>query len=198
MDKNLAIECKEIYKKYPMYHGDYDRLKGMLLPRYKPEEFLALEGINLQVKKGEILGMIGLNGSGKSTLSSIITGITYPSSGSVETDGFAISVHINPDILIIDEALSVGDNSFADKCLNKMNEFKNSGKTIIFVSHAVTQMSDFCDKVMWIHRGRILGIEYPDDIIMPYCGFAREFNAMTVDERNSLTPVLKEYQEKYL
>lgn len=266
MDKNLAIECRDIYKKYPMYHGDYDRLKGMLLPRYKPEEFLALEGINLQVKKGEILGMIGLNGSGKSTLASIITGITYPSSGSVEVDGevnmlsanagmdnyltgienirykcillgfsneqieeimpdiiefadigkhidqplrtyssgmrsrlgFAISVHINPDILIIDEALSVGDNSFADKCLNKMNEFKDSGKTIIFVSHAVTQMNDFCDKVMWIHRGKVLGIEHPDNIIMPYCGFAREFNAMTVDERNSYTPVLKEYQEKYL
>ena len=59
----------------------------MLSFKYKPEEFLALENINLQVGKGEILGMIGLNGSGKSTLASIITGITYPTSGSVEVDG---------------------------------------------------------------------------------------------------------------
>ena len=97
MDKNLAIECTDIYKKYPMYHGDYDRLKGMLFPGYKPEEFLALEGINLQVKKGEILGMIGLNGSGKSTLSSIIAGITYPSSGSVEVDGEVNMLSANAD-----------------------------------------------------------------------------------------------------
>lgn len=266
MEKELAINCKELYKKYPLYHGDYDRLKGMLLPGYNPEEFTALEGVSLQVKKGEILGMIGLNGSGKSTLASIITGITYPTSGTVEVNGevnmlsanagmdnyltgienikykcillgfskkqiedimpeiikfadigrhidqplrtyssgmrsrlgFAISVHMNPDILIIDEALSVGDNSFADKCLAKMNEFKEKGKTIMFVSHAVTQMNDFCDRVMWLHRGKILGIEEPKNIIMPYCGFAREFNGMTAEERNSFKPTLKEYQEKYL
>ena len=58
MNKNLAIECKEIYKRYPLYHGDFDRLKGMLSFKYKPEEFLALENINLQVGKWEILGMI--------------------------------------------------------------------------------------------------------------------------------------------
>ena len=79
-----------------------------------------------------------------------------------------------------------------------MYEFKSKGKTIIFVSHSVTQMNEFCDNVMWLHKGKILGIEKPDDIIMPYCGFAREFNAMTIDERNDFNPVLKEYQEKYL
>lgn len=266
MREEVSIECKELYKKYPLYHGDYERLKGMLMLGYRPEEFTALENVNLQVKKGEILGMIGLNGSGKSTLASIITGITYPTSGLIETKGeinmlsanagmdnyltgienirykcillglgrkqieelipdivefadigrhidqplrtyssgmrsrlgFAISVHMDPDILIIDEALSVGDNSFADKCMAKMNEFKEKGKTIIFVSHSVIQMNEFCDNVMWIHRGKVLGLEKPSNIIMPYCGFAREFNAMTIDERNNLLPILKEYQEKYL
>lgn len=122
---------------------------------------------------------------------------TY-SSGMRSRLGFAISVHMNPDILIIDEALSVGDNSFSDKCLAKMNEFKEKGKTILFVSHAVTQMKSFCDKVVWLHRGAIIGIEKPENIIMPYCGFTREFNAMTTEERNSLHLVLKDYQEKYL
>lgn len=122
---------------------------------------------------------------------------TY-SSGMRSRLGFAISVHMNPDILIIDEALSVGDNSFSDKCLAKMNEFKEKGKTILFVSHAVTQMKSFCDKVVWLHRGTMIGIEKPENIIMPYCGFTREFNAMTNKERDSLHLVLREYQEKYL
>ena len=266
MKANLAVNCKNIIKKYPMYKGNFDRLKGLLLPRYQPEEFVALKGIDLQLSKGEILGMIGLNGSGKSTLASIISGITYADEGELTVNGevsmlsasagmdgyltglenirykgillgftqkeinamlqdiidfadigehinlplrtyssgmksrlgFAISVHMDADILIIDEALSVGDNSFTDKCLAKMEEFKQKGKTIIFVSHSVNQMADFCDKVMWLHKGEILGIARPSDILIPYCGFAREFNAMTADERRIFHPTLKQYQEKYL
>ena len=76
MDINVAVECKGIVKRYPMYKGNYDRLKGLLLPYYHPQEFTALDGIDLELHKGEILGIIGLNGSGKSTLSSIIVGIT--------------------------------------------------------------------------------------------------------------------------
>ena len=122
---------------------------------------------------------------------------TY-SSGMRSRLGFAISVHMDTDILIIDEALAVGDNSFTDKCLDKMNQFKEQGKTILFVSHSVNQMEGFCDKVMWLNKGHILGIEKPDDIIVPYCGFAREFNSMTTAERLLFSPTLKEYQEKYL
>lgn len=122
---------------------------------------------------------------------------TY-SSGMKSRLGFAISVHMDPDILIIDEALSVGDNSFSDKCLRKMQEFKQKGKTILFVSHSVNQMADFCDKVMWLHRGEILGIAKPSDILIPYCGFAREFNVMTSEEKRNFHPTLKQYQEKYL
>lgn len=266
MDINVAVKCEGIVKRYPMYKGNYDRLKGLLLPYYHPQEFTALEGIDLELHKGEILGIIGLNGSGKSTLSSIIAGITYAdegrlkvvgevsmmaasagldnyltgmeninykgillgfskaeieemkadiirfadigehinmplrtySSGMRSRLGFAVSVHMNPDILIIDEALAVGDNSFTDKCMAKMNEFKENGKTIVFVSHSVTQMNGFCDRVMWLHRGKSLGIEKPENIIMPYCGFAREFNGLTNEERQKFTPTLQEYQEKYL
>lgn len=266
MRNEIVINCTNLYKKYPLYHGDFERLKGLFIPKYKPQEFTALSGINLEFKKGEIIGLIGLNGSGKSTLASIISGITYPTSGDIEVSGevnmlsasagmenhltgvenikykglllgfdqeqinqiqqdiidfadigmhinqplrtyssgmrsrlgFAISVHMDPDILIIDEALAVGDNSFTDKSLSKMYEFKEKGKTIIFVSHSVTQMEGFCDKVMWLHRGKVLGIEEPKKIIMPYCGFAREFNAMTTDERNNLKPNLIDFQEKYL
>lgn len=121
---------------------------------------------------------------------------TY-SSGMRSRLGFAIAVHIDPDILIIDEALSVGDSSFADKCLEKIEEFKKKGKTIVFVSHAVTQMTSFCDRIIWINQGKLIGTGTPDEIIKPYCGFAREFNGMTNEQRKEIVPDLIEYQKKY-
>lgn len=121
---------------------------------------------------------------------------TY-SSGMRSRLGFAIAVHIDPDILIIDEALSVGDSSFTDKCLKKVDEFKTKGKTIVFVSHAVTTMTSFCDRVIWINQGKLVGTGTTDEIIRPYCGFAREFNGMTNKQRKNIMPDLKEYQAKY-
>ena len=121
---------------------------------------------------------------------------TY-SSGMRSRLGFAIAVHIDPEILIIDEALSVGDSSFADKCLKKVDEFKEQGKTIVFVSHAVTQMTEFCDRIVWINQGKLVGIGTPEEIIKPYCGFAREFNGMTNEQRKAAMPDLLEYQKKY-
>lgn len=121
---------------------------------------------------------------------------TY-SSGMRSRLGFAIAVHIDPDILIIDEALSVGDSSFTDKCLEKVDEFRQAGKTIVFVSHAITTMTTFCDRVVWINQGRFVGEGAPDQIVKAYGGFAREYNGMTNEQRAAFVPVLADYQQRY-
>jgi ABC-type polysaccharide/polyol phosphate transport system ATPase subunit len=78
------------------------------------------------------------------------------SSGMRAKLGFAISVNVNPDILIVDEALAVGDAKFRDKGMKKMNEFKEQGKTIIFVSHDKNAVESFCSKAAWIHQGELI------------------------------------------
>lgn len=120
---------------------------------------------------------------------------TY-SSGMKSRLGFGISVHLDPDILIIDEALAVGDNSFTQKSLNKIYEFKAKKKTIIYISHGVGEMKKFCDKVLWLHKGGVVGFGFPDDIIMPYCYFANDFGEMDAEQRENFFPSLKEYQKK--
>ncbi|WP_079514321.1 teichoic acids export ABC transporter ATP-binding subunit TagH [Rossellomorea marisflavi] len=101
------------------------------------------------------------------------------SSGMKSRLGFAISVHIDPDILIIDEALSVGDKAFAEKSLEKMYEFKENGKTMFFVSHSIGQMKKFCEKILWLEYGEVREFGPVEDVIPKYEKFFKDYKAMS-------------------
>ena len=105
------------------------------------------------------------------------------SSGMKSRLGFGISIYLNPDIIIIDEALSVGDSSFEGKCINKIEEFKNAGKTIFFVSHSLTQVKKICNKGLWIEGGILKGYGDIDEISKEYSGYIQKLKKMTVEEK---------------
>ncbi|MET1181414.1 teichoic acids export ABC transporter ATP-binding subunit TagH [Peribacillus simplex] len=113
------------------------------------------------------------------------------SSGMKSRLGFSISVHIDPDILIIDEALSVGDKNFAEKCLEKMNEFKEKGKTMFFVSHSIGQMKKFCQKALWLEYGELKAYGAMNEVMPQYEAFLKEYNAMSKQEQ-------KKYREEQM
>ena len=110
---------------------------------------------------------------------------TY-SSGMYMRLGFSIAINVDPDILLIDEVLAVGDASFVPKCLDKINEFKRKGKTIIFVSHDLGTVERISDKVIWIKDGKIFKQGYPKritDAYLEYIGKKDEVQA-SADHQN--------------
>lgn len=106
------------------------------------------------------------------------------SSGMKSRLGFSISVSVDPDILIIDEALSVGDRAFSEKSLDKMNEFKEQGKTMIFVSHSNRQMKKFCDKILWLEYGMVKEYGPVEEVMKNYQTFLKKWKRMKGKARN--------------
>lgn len=108
------------------------------------------------------------------------------SSGMKSRLGFAIAVNVDADILVIDEALSVGDQTFYNKCIDKMNSFKQEGKTIIFVSHNLSQVSSFCERVIWLESGSVKMDGPSDRVIKEYKTFLNKFKNMSDSEKKEI------------
>ena len=224
VEKETAIEIKNLTKEYKMYPTKKDRLIEAVFPGVQRHgTFRALDNLNLEVKKGEILGILGKNGAGKSTLLKMVTGVVTPTSGEIITKGkissllelgtafnmeltgieniyqhgqvmgltneqieerkqeiidfadigehlyqpvktyssgmfarlaFSCAINVDPEILIVDEVLSVGDMAFQLKCFKKFDQFKKKGKTILFVTHSITDVLKNCTRTIIINSGK--------------------------------------------
>ena len=239
------IEIKNLSKVYKIYENPIDRLKEALNPFGKKyhKPFYALKNISFNIKRGEVVGIIGKNGSGKSTLLKIISGVLKPTSGKISINGkvsallelgtgfhpelngieniylygsimgipknemkkklqdiidfadigdfiyrpvktyssgmfsrlaFAVAIQVEPEILIVDEVLSVGDISFQYKCFEKFKEFKDKGITILFVTHSMGQVLNHCNRAIFLKDGELVKDSYDvEDVVAEYEKFAR-------------------------
>lgn len=221
-----AICVKDVYKNFNVYLDKANTIKEKLLflSRNRKEKREVIKGIDLKIKKGEAVALIGTNGSGKSTLLKLMTKILYPNSGVIEVNGkltsllelgagfhpdfsgreniyfnasifglnrkeidekleeiinfselekyidnpvrtyssgmfmrlaFAVAINVNADILLVDEILSVGDEHFQNKCIEKMIELKKQGKTMVFVTHSMETVKKLCNRAVWLYNGKI-------------------------------------------
>jgi lipopolysaccharide transport system ATP-binding protein len=239
MSSDLAIIARDISKAFRIYDRPEDRLIELAsmgrIRRHR--EFQALRGVNLEVHRGETVGIVGRNGCGKSTLLQVICGILQPTAGTVTTHGriaallelgagfdgnftgrenvylngaihdrtraemderfeaiaafadigdfldrpvktyssgmfvrlaFATAVNIDPDILVVDEALAVGDEAFQRKCYARIEQIKERGATILFVSHAAQTIIQLCDRAVLIDGGEKLMEGAPISVIGQY------------------------------
>lgn len=113
------------------------------------------------------------------------------SSGMKSRLGFSINLCLDPDILIVDEALSVGDKGFAQKCIDKMKELKVQGKTIVFISHSLPQVRDFCDTAMWIEGGMLKEYGDIEEVCDHYAEYVDYYNSLSNEDKK------KERDEKF-
>lgn len=260
MNNDLAIKVEGVYKQYRLGTIGADTLKDDIrlgvaklfgkgladLHKIDGNDRMsgesnyvwALQDINFEVKKGEILGVIGKNGAGKSTLLKLLSKVTGPTKGQIKVNGriasllevgtgfhpeltgreniflngailgmtkkeitnrldeivdfsgigkylntpvkryssgmkvrlgFAIAAHLDPDILIVDEVLAVGDAEFQKKCIGKMNDVsKNEGRTVLFVSHNMASVIELCDRALLMQNGTVHATGNVSDMIPLY------------------------------
>jgi lipopolysaccharide transport system ATP-binding protein len=264
---DIAIRVQGLSKKYEITKGksiapsDVGLVRRSLRSlvgagpdlRMVKESFWALKDVSFEVKKGEVLGVIGHNGAGKSTLLKVLSRITEPTSGRAEIYGrvsallevgtgfhgelsgreniylnaallgmkrgdigkkldqivefsgveefidtpvkkyssgmyvrlaFAVAAHLEPDILIVDEVLSVGDASFQQKCLGKMEEVSRSGRTVLVVSHNLETIQSLCQSSILLHHGTIEKKADTKSVLSLYVNRAKALTEIPLRERH--------------
>lgn len=257
MCSDVAIRAEGIEKIFPIYTKPHHRLLEMLSPvgrRYR-KDFHALKGIDLEIRKGHAVGIVGRNGSGKSTLLQIICGTLAPTAGRVDVTGrlaallelgagfnleftglenvflnatilglerreiearlddilafadigdfihqpvknyssgmfvrlaFAVAINVTPEILVVDEALSVGDEAFQRKCFARIEALRQRGTTLLFVSHSAGTVIDLCDRALWLDEGELMADGSAREVVAQYQRFAHASDDRKAELRRQL------------
>lgn len=239
--KDLAIKIENVSMKFIKSTQKVDSFKEFVVKKLKGQikydEFVALNNINLEIEKGEVVGFVGLNGAGKSTLLKIVSGVQKPTTGKISVNGkvspllelgagfdndlsgreniylnglilgydkkfinekmdeiidfaevrefidvpiknyssgmkarlgFSVATIKTPQILIVDEVLSVGDGRFRKKSENRMIDLIKSDATVLFVSHSLDQIRRLCTKVVWLEKGTVKMIGKTQEVCDAY------------------------------
>ena len=247
MKDDIMVSVDKVSMRFNLGQEKIDSLKEYVIKFLKNQllfkEFWALNDISLEVKKGEVFGIVGYNGSGKSTLLKIIAGVTKPTKGQVKANGtmaplielgagfdpnltgrenvylngailgytkqklqasfdeilefselgefidvpvknyssgmvarlaFSIATIVEPEILIVDEVLSVGDYKFQAKCQDKIKKVIEKGTTVLFVSHSLAQIQSLCSKALWIEKGKMMDFGPAKKICKKYMEFSEK------------------------
>ncbi|AMR81779.1 ABC transporter ATP-binding protein [Cupriavidus nantongensis] len=231
------LALTRVSKAFRLYASPADRLREALLRRACHRDHQALDGVSLEVRPGDAVGVIGRNGAGKSTLLKLVTGVLLPDAGTIRHAGrvtgllelgtgfdpnlsgrdnidinarllgmgaaevrrkqdaiiafselgpfidapvrtyssgmamrlgFAIAIHADPDCFVVDEALSVGDARFQQKCIARIREFREQGGGILFVSHDVNAVKLVCNRAVVLEAGRLLFDGPPEQAVSRY------------------------------
>ena len=137
-------------------------------PELSGRENIVLNGILLGLTRGEVLGRMSQIIAFAELASHIESPLRTYSSGMIARLGFSVAVHLDPDILLVDEVLAVGDASFQAKCFERIDRFRASGVTIVFVSHDLRSVARISDRVALLEHGRLVQIGEPDRVIPAY------------------------------
>jgi lipopolysaccharide transport system ATP-binding protein len=241
MSQDVMIEVRDLRKEFILSHSGVGSLKTALLwwRSRQLEHLKVLKGIDIEVRKGECVAVVGKNGAGKSTLLSLLARVYKPTSGTVQVNGrvapllelgagfhpdltgvenvffngvvlgltrkevaarmqkivdfaelahhidapvrayssgmlarlgFSVAVHVDADVLLVDEVLAVGDFDFERKCYAKIDDFRAGGGTILFVSHQMDAVRRVADRCVWLRHGNVEMEGSPEEVIPLYEG----------------------------
>ena len=256
---DIAIHVENLSKRYRIGQREPYKALRDVLPQFitapfrrlrrnpqseirNPQFIWALKDVSFEVKRGEVVGIIGRNGAGKTTLLKVLSRITEPTEGYAEIHGrvgsllevgtgfhpeltgreniylngailgmkkreidrkfdeivafaeiekfidtpvkfyssgmyvrlaFAVAAHLEPEILLVDEVLAVGDAAFQKKCLGKMGDVAKEGRTVLFVSHNMRAITDLCQRCLWLNEGEIVHEGAPQQVVLAYLSSGR-------------------------
>ena len=155
-------------------------------PEYSGYDNIYLNGMVLGFTKEQVDGMVADIISFADIGDHLYQPVKTYSSGMFVRLAFAVAINVDPEILIVDEALAVGDLEFQLKCMEKFTEFRNAGKTILFVSHDVNAVRRFCDRVYWLKNGVVENEGETMEVTEEYENFLKRKSLKTVDREKSV------------